>query len=231
MINESGLGKPDGYYSSQRQDLIDLVPPGYRSVLDVGCGEGNNTPYLRQKGVTYVAGIELTPENAAIARTQMDEVWCGSVEAELPFHEGQFDLIICADVLEHLVDPWAALRKLRNLLSSGGYVLASIPNLRYLPVLFELFVKGRFRYVPAGVLDRTHLRFFTRLEIINLFEVAGFEIVRWSRNRKGRKLGPLNSVTLGLFNDFLTVQYYVLARPRTDVEQNNGRGGLGSQNG
>ncbi|TDA64545.1 MAG: class I SAM-dependent methyltransferase [Clostridia bacterium] len=220
MANESRLGKPDGYYSGQRKDLIDLVPPGYRSVLDVGCGEGNNTPYLRQKGATYVAGIEITPENAAIARTQMDEVWCGSVEAELPFQVGQFDLIICADVLEHLVDPWAALRKLRRLLSSSGYVVASIPNIRYLPVLFELLVKGRFRYVPAGVLDRTHLRFFTRLEIINLFEVAGFEIVSGSRNRKGRKLSPLNRVTLGLFNDFFTMQYYVLARPRAADEQN-----------
>ncbi|KKM13020.1 hypothetical protein SY88_00140 [Clostridiales bacterium PH28_bin88] len=230
MLNKIGLSKPDGYYSGQRKDLIDLVPSGYRTVLDVGCGEGNNTPYLRQKGATYVAGIEITPENAAIARTQMDEVWCGSVEAELPFQVGQFDLIICADVLEHLVDPWAALRKLRRLLSSSGYVLASIPNIRYLPVLFELLVKGRFRYVPAGVLDRTHLRFFTRLEILNLFEVAGFEIVRWSRNRKGRKLGPLNSVTLGLFNDFITLQYYVLARPRPDNKQNVGRGGLGLQN-
>lgn len=220
MANEIRLGKPDGYNSGQRKDLIDLVPPGYRSVLDVGCGEGNNTPYLRQKGATYVAGIEITPENAAIARTQMDEVWCGSVEAELPFQVGQFDLIICADVLEHLVDPWAALRKLRSLLSSSGYVVASIPNIRYLPVLFELLVKGRFRYEPAGVLDRTHLRFFTRLEIINLFEVAGFEIMRWSRNRKGRKLSPLNRVTLGLFNDFFTMQYYVLARPRVADEQN-----------
>lgn len=220
MRNESGLSKPDGYYSGQRKDLIDLVPSGYRTVLDVGCGEGNNTPYLRQKGATYVVGIEITPENAAIARAHMDEVWCGSVEAELPFHEGQFDLIICADVLEHLVDPWAALTKLRRLLLPGGYVLASIPNIRYLPVLFELLVKGRFRYVPAGVLDRTHLRFFTRLEIASLFEMTGFEIVRWSRNRKGRKLGPLNSVTLGLFNDFLTLQYFVLARPRSDMKQN-----------
>lgn len=220
MLNESGLSKPDGYYSGQRKDLIDLVPPGYRSVLDVGCGQGNNAKYLRQKGATYVAGIEITPENAAIARTQMDELWCCSVEDELPFRVGQFDLIICADVLEHLVDPWAALRKLRSLLSPRGYILASIPNIRYLSVLYGLLIKGRFQYVPAGVLDRTHLRFFTRLEIANLFEATGFEIVRWSRNKKGRKLGPLNKVTLGLFNDFLTVQYFVLARPRAADEQN-----------
>lgn len=192
-----------------------LAPESYRKVLDVGCGEGNSVFYLKEKGAGFVAGIEINPGAAAAAREKMDYVWEGSVEEDLPFEKGQFDLIICGDVLEHTVDPWKVLERLRSLLAADGYLLASIPNLRYGKVLYELIVKGLFQYTTSGVLDYTHLRFFTRSTMRSLVEESGFEIVRWGMPVKTKKCLWLNRITLGLFNDFLTTQYYILARPAT----------------
>ena len=192
-----------------------LAPESYRKVLDVGCGEGNSVFYLKEKGAGFVAGIEINPGAAAAAREKMDYVWEGSVEEELPFTKGQFDLIICGDVLEHTVDPWKVLEKLRILLAADGYLLASVPNLRYGKVLYELIVKGLFQYTTSGVLDYTHLRFFTRSTMKSLIEESGFKIVRWGMPVKTKKCLWLNRITLGLFNDFLTTQYYILARPAT----------------
>jgi len=105
--------------------------------------------------------------------------------------------------------------KLRSLLAADGYLLASVPNLRYGKVLYELIVKGLFQYTTSGVLDYTHLRFFTRSTMKSLIEESGFEIVRWGMPVKTKKCLWLNRITLGLFNDFLTTQYYILARPAT----------------
>jgi len=87
------------------------VPDIYGNVLDVGCGEGNYAFYLRERGAAFVAGVEISSGAAASARSKMDFVFAGSVEEKLPFKQGQFDLIICADILEHLVDPWGVLKK------------------------------------------------------------------------------------------------------------------------
>lgn len=209
----SEMAKPRDYYVHFQEHLLELAPITYKSVLDVGCGEGNSAFYLKEKGATYVAGVEINGEAAAAAREKMDYVWEGSIEEEIPFQRGQFDLIICADVLEHLIDPWKVLGELKTILAADGYLLTSIPNLRYAPVLYELLVKGLFRYTTFGVLDSTHLRFFTRSTMKYMIEESGFEIVRWGRPVKTLKCLRLNTLTLGIFNDFLTTQYYILARP------------------
>lgn len=207
------LAKPREYYTNFQKHLLDLAPKTYKRVLDVGCGEGKSAYYLKENGATYVAGVEINSQAASVARVIMDDVWEGSVEEIIPFQQGQFDLIICSDILEHLVNPWKVLELLKTILAADGYLLASIPNLRYAPVLYELLIKGLFRYTTSGVLDSTHLRFFTRSTMKSMIEESSFEIVRWGRPVKTTKYKRLNTLTLGVFNDFFTTQYYILARP------------------
>lgn len=202
--------RPESYYN-YRADLLQLVPKIYGNVLDVGCGEGNYAFYLKERGAAYIAGVEIDSEAAAAARKKMDFVFAGSAEEKLPFEQGQFDLIICADVLEHLINPWEVLRNLKQLLAPDGHLLVSMPNLRYAPVLYNILIRGLFRYKISGVLDYTHLRFFTLSTMKELIEESGFEIVKLGRPAKDKIYLGLNLLTLGLLNDFLTMQYYILA--------------------
>src|SRR5262249_29387460 len=119
-------------------------------------------------------GLELDPDAAAAARTRLDAVHEGDIEtATPPLAEGSFDAAVCGDVLEHLRDPLVFLRRLRGWLRPNGTLVASIPNVRHHTVIRSLLA-GNWTYEPAGLLDRTHLRFFTRREAEKLFHRAGF---------------------------------------------------------
>lgn len=207
---------PDNYYCAVRKDLIDLVPPGFKSVLQIGCGDGNNADYLKEKGATYIAGIELSSKHGKVAKKKMDDVFTGSVEGELPgwLLNTKFDLLICGDVIEHLINPWKTLSTLRNLMSPSGYLLASIPNVRHYSVIKDLVFKGRFHYVSSGLLDRTHLRFFTKSEIVELFENSGYRTVSWSHSEMQKRDSLISRMSFGLFDGFLVYQYYVLANKK-----------------
>ncbi|HQC15790.1 class I SAM-dependent methyltransferase [Mesotoga prima] len=207
---------PDNYYCAVRKDLIDLVPPGFKSVLEIGCGDGNNADYLREKGAIYIAGIELSSKHGKAAKNKMDDVFIGSVEGELPgwLLNTKFDLLICGDVIEHLNNPWKTLIALRNLMSPSGYLLASIPNVRHYSVIKDLVFKGRFHYVSSGLLDRTHLRFFTKSEIVELFENSGYRTVSWSHSEMPKRDSLISRMCFGLLDGFLVYQYYVLAQKR-----------------
>jgi len=211
------FAKPESYYQCCRRDLLDLVPPSFvpERVLDVGCAEGGNAPELRRMGAKVLVGVEIDHRAAAVAKQRFDRVIERSIEEgeALGLEPGSFSLIICADVLEHLVDPWSTLRYLRTLVAPDGYLLASIPNVRFYGVLLPLLFWGRFEYGVSGVLDITHLRFFTRPGIDAMLRQAGWLPARWSSDRLGLKHRLVNSLTLGLIRDFLVVQHYVLARP------------------
>jgi len=207
---------PDNYYSAVRKDLIDLVPPGFRSVLEVGCGDGNNAAYLKEKGASYVAGIELSSKHGKAATNKMDDVFIGSIDGELPgwLLDTKFDLLICGDVIEHLHNPWKTMEKLRKMMTPTGYLLASIPNVRHYSVVKDLVFKGRFHYVSSGLLDRSHLRFFTKREIIELFENSAYRITSWSHSEMPKRDSLISRMSFGLFDGFLIYQYYILAQKR-----------------
>jgi 2-polyprenyl-3-methyl-5-hydroxy-6-metoxy-1,4-benzoquinol methylase len=157
--------------------MIDEVPDGVR-VLDVGCATGYLAARLGARGCS-VTGFERDPVAAAAAEEHCEAVVVGDIEAEadraaLP-HE--FDVVLLGDVLEHLVDPWTTLRCVRGLLAGGGVAVASIPNVAAWTVRLAL-LRGRFEYTETGLLDRTHLRFFTRATAHQLVRGAGFAIER-----------------------------------------------------
>lgn len=115
------------------------------------------------------------------SRPGVDHFVSGSYPEALP--PRQFDAIVFNDVLEHLVDPWSALRESKSFLTDGGMVIASIPNVRHYSVIKPLVVSGRFEYQDAGLLDRTHLRFFTFTSSVDLFESTGFRVTHVSHER------------------------------------------------
>ncbi|QPJ63429.1 MAG: glycosyltransferase [Candidatus Nitronauta litoralis] len=164
------------YYEHVRHDMLPLIPEEARSILEIGCGAGKTGQFLKESRGAFVAGVELNPDVAEEAKSVLDDVISGNIEEmDLPYEPGSFDCILCGDVLEHLVDPLKVLEKLKGLLVPGGKIVASIPNVQFFGVIHHLS-EGNWTYQDEGILDRTHLRFFTLKEIKTLFENAGFEI-------------------------------------------------------
>lgn len=171
--------KDDGYYSSKREDVLSLLDlrDGIK-VLDVGCGYGGSGKLIKSKYKAEVHGIDISDRAADKAQIHYDSVICGNIEHdEISFETKYFDFIICSDVLEHLSDPWRVLRRLKNYLKNDGHLAASIPNIRNADVLIQL-LDGSFDYQEYGVLDDTHLRFFTYRSSIRLFERSGFKVAK-----------------------------------------------------
>jgi 2-polyprenyl-3-methyl-5-hydroxy-6-metoxy-1,4-benzoquinol methylase len=169
-VEQRGLG-------ASQQRLLGEVPDGAR-VLDVGCASGYLAARLAARGCT-VTGVELDEAAAAAAAAHCERVITGDIESPetrgaIP---GGFDVVLLGDVLEHLVDPWEALAFVRSLLAPGGVVVTSIPNVAAWTVRLSL-LRGSFEYTDMGLLDRTHLRFFTRATAHELVRRAGYEIER-----------------------------------------------------
>jgi SAM-dependent methyltransferase len=186
-----------------------LVPPSCRRVLDVGCGAGHLGRLLKDRG-HHVTGVELVPEAAAEAGRCLDAVVTADVESGLPFPPGSFDAVVFADLLEHLVDPWRVLREAAGLLTPGGVVVASVPNVQNLDVLRRL-ARGRWDYRGRGVLDRGHLRFFTLRTVRDLFAQAGLAVTHVGHHyRRSLFREAVCLLTAGRARAFFTRQYLVV---------------------
>ena len=146
------------------------------------------------------------------AAGRLDRVVVGNIESmPLPREAAPYDCIVLGDILEHLLDPWKLLERLREVLAPGGSVVASIPNVQHYRVVRSLLA-GRWEYRRQGILDRTHLRFFTRKSLPALFEGAGYAVVEVRRKvRASWKWRALNRLAAGLLADFVTFQYLVRA--------------------
>lgn len=183
-----------------REDFLTLLsvrPPG--AVLEIGCGTGDTGGAALQRGVARAYhGCELDPASAARAADALTSVTVGDVEMlDLPWPAHTFDTLLMSEVLEHLRDPWAAVRKVAATLKPGTLVLASSPNVTHHKILRALW-RGGFTCTDVGPMDRTHLRWFTPRTYAAMFEDPGIDITR-VRPRSG--LGPkarwLNRLTLG----------------------------------
>jgi methionine biosynthesis protein MetW len=154
--------------------LLAMIPEGAR-VLDVGCGTGSVSCLVRDRRRATVLGIEPNAARARLAEERGIAVIASTYTEEIPRRHGTFDVVLFADVLEHLEDPAAMLWQVRAALAPGGRVLASIPNVAHWSVRLNLLV-GRFDYQPTGIMDATHLRWFTRAAVGRLFGEAGYEL-------------------------------------------------------
>ena len=185
--------KDSEYFSRARTEIEPLLTKEKGLPLrglEIGCSEGHTLEWLKNAGYcSWVAGVEpYAPLHADIV--SIDKFYRLDIEKELPdIPPLSIDLILCLDVLEHLINPWETIRRLDNFLRPGGKLIISVPNIRNYHVLFDLAFRGRFTYSESGILDRTHLRFFTRSTAIQLAEFAGAKVtavmgtetVRWQK--------------------------------------------------
>ena len=221
------------YHTNPRHEIMSFLrdPPG--TVLDIGCGGGMTGELIKRKFPgTPVIGIEINANAAEHARQYLDHVVCAGIEDVDLARDAQgyaVSTVLLLDVLEHIYDPWRALQRVAEWLAPGTRVLASVPNIRNLATLSEL-AGGRFEYEPNGVLDITHVRFFTRSSLRNLFEQTGFEVRGLEPlTQPGlvdqvvvhRRPGRIETRTLGIqygsfedLEDLYALQYVVDARSR-----------------
>ncbi|MBE7459350.1 MAG: class I SAM-dependent methyltransferase [Zoogloeaceae bacterium] len=202
------------YYAAERPELQAFLRGFGRfdEALDIGCAAGMFSSRLVAEGIVGTCdGIELNYEAARIAERRLRHVWAGSIESvatEIPW--GNYDLIMLADVLEHLVDPWAVLRLLHDKTNSECKMLLSVPNVRHYKVTLPLLFRGEFRYTDAGIMDRTHLHFFTRGSIEETLKECGWSVLARGSNMKKRYRRRF--VPTRLIEPFVAVQTMFLAK-------------------
>ncbi len=203
-------------YTGARPDLWPYIPDGAERVLDVGCATGEVGAALKARGkAREVVGLELSPDAAVEARRHLDRVIVGDIEGgdgESVLSDGGFDVILYADVLEHLKNPWAVVERQRRLLRPGGRVIASLPNIGHYRTILML-LRHQWRYEELGIMDYTHLRFFDRAGLRDLFRQAGYAETRiYRRGGEGPKQRLARALTLGYSTDFFVPGFVLVAR-------------------
>ena len=220
------------YYENPRLDVLRCVPVTARNILDVGCGAGVLGAGIKRRQRARVVGVEYVAAQAERAVSALDTVHTGDVTTiELPYPPGAFDCIIYSDVLEHLADPWTLMARHRPLLANGGTLIVSLPNVQFIGVITDLLA-GRWHYRERGILDRTHLRFFTRSSAQVMLGEAGYQVLATRRNMRwwdapGSPLHRFARVLMPLpwLRDLFTYQYVFVCRGDSRV-QGSGAGTL-----
>lgn len=207
--------KTDGYYVHTRPEMLKYIAKDANKILDVGCGEGLFSFQLKQMFGAETWGIELNPKAGALAQTRLDKVFIGDLNDIIPtLPEENFNCIIFNDILEHLIDPYNALLSIKSKLHINGVIICSIPNVRYISNLKKLLYDKDWHYEDEGILDKTHLRFFTRKSIINMFNTLGFEIllIDGINPSKSKLLKLVNILLLGNLEDSKYLQFATVVK-------------------
>jgi SAM-dependent methyltransferase len=199
------------YYSRYRTwpSIFDIRSGS--KILDVGCGEGSLGSYLQTRHGSEVTGLEIIKDNFVVACTVLHEAHLGDIESmDISVLGSRFDYVIFSDSLEHMLEPKAVLERVRDLMAENGNLLISMPNIRNFRVTIPLVFLDKWDYQDEGLLDRTHLRFFTCKSICELIEQCGYKVqkVRFDLPLSS-KVGVLNMLTFGLFRRHLTSHYFI----------------------
>lgn len=166
------------YFKGHRTELKPFIPKGVKKILEIGCGEGGFRTNF-DDDVEYW-GVEPNPDVAFMSKEKFYKVLNGiynDVENELPDH--YFDLIVCNDVIEHMIDHDDFFEKIKSKMAKDGQMLMSIPNVRYITNLIKLIIKKDWQYKDEGILDRTHLRFFTEKSLKNTLNEHNYQIIEF----------------------------------------------------
>jgi 2-polyprenyl-3-methyl-5-hydroxy-6-metoxy-1,4-benzoquinol methylase len=209
--------KPETYFTATRFEMVPFVPESTKTLLDIGCSNGIFGESVKKKLGTEVWGMEISKPAIKIANQKLDKVLTGYLDQNLKLLKNNyFDVISFNDVLEHMDDPYKSLVEIKSKLSKNGVIVASIPNIRYIKTFLKLIFKKEWNYTDDGILDRTHLRFFTEKTILKMFEETGYEVLKIQgiNSIPGWKSLVIKIFTLGLCNDILHLQFAVVAKPK-----------------
>ncbi|MGJ8667755.1 MAG: class I SAM-dependent methyltransferase [Patiriisocius sp.] len=211
------INKPNDYYENARPEMLAFLPLGVKTALDVGCSNGEFGAAIKNKCGAEVWGIEPFEQFGKLAIDKLDTVFISSVEGAIEkLPNNYFDVIYFNDVLEHLLDPYSILEKLKIKLKSDGHVISSIPNIRYFRTFFKILFQGNWDYEDQGIMDRTHVRFFTKKSIVKMYENAGYTIVSHEGINGSKSLKPslINIPLLGSASDMRYLQFATVARKK-----------------
>jgi O-antigen biosynthesis protein len=213
MQNVAFQDKDSEYYTREKSWMVPFVETGPNIVLDLGCASGRLGKRLLDAGkAKELIGAEIFPAAAEEAAKLYKKVYVGDVEETEFDYDGYFDYVICGDILEHLKDPYRVVKRIHSWLKPGGSLLVCVPDVRNFRVLRDLVWHGRWEYVSSGILDKTHLRFFTRSTCREMLEEAGFEVYHSQMIIYGPKKNIFNRITAGLFSEFLATQVFCCGR-------------------
>lgn len=214
-LADSYQNKLPGYYENERREMLAFVPRGISSLLEVGCSSGAFAALVKaQMPDCEVWGVEPSTDAAAKAKGRIDHTICGLFEPGLAELNGKkFDCVVFNDVLEHLADPGAALNTARQYLNQKGKVVASIPNVLHFYNISKIIIEQDWKYESEGIMDNTHLRFFTKKSILRMFNECGFavETIQGINPSYGLKYKVANALVLGRLSDWRFVQFAVVA--------------------
>lgn len=207
--------KKKDYFKNVRYDVLSLHNfTDNTNVLEIGSGHGSTLLYLKEKQQHIkVIGVDIVTSNNV---EKLDNFFCLNIEKEnLPKEIQGLEVVIFADVLEHLYNPKIVLEKIKKRIVKSGNILVSMPNIRNVKSMIRVFLKGDFSYEEEGVFDYTHVRFYCKKDIKKLIESSGYKIEKITSDfkiHKGKaKIKFLNMITFGVFEEFLTVQYLIKA--------------------
>lgn len=219
------MDKEDRYYNQVRYDLISILNNFINKTdrykyLDVGCGSCDTLVYLKENEMASSAeGIELMAiDNSNQQNELVDKLWIGPIEEKLGVIENNaYDIILCLDVLEHLVDPWSIVHTLADKLKVGGYLFISCPNIREIKTMVNIFIGGKFEYAEAGILDKTHLRFFCANDLKDLGTTEKLEFIELIPNYKmAPNRGKFRWLHFSYLDTIFAPQYFCVSRKKLD---------------
>ena len=206
-------------YIRTRSGLLKHIKGENLTVLDVGCATGQNGSYLLENKIAKkVVGVEYDEQMGLEAEKKLSKTIIGSIEDKQildNLKEDQYDYIILGDVLEHLVDPWKVLTILAGYLNPNGKVILSIPNVQHIDVFYNVYIKGTWPLNKAGLFDRTHLRWFTKKDLMQLIKKANLRAENIERRFKFRDLSskrfPIWAIPFRkAFPNLFTRQYVIV---------------------
>jgi 2-polyprenyl-3-methyl-5-hydroxy-6-metoxy-1,4-benzoquinol methylase len=204
------------YFQSYRREMLEFVPTDATRILEVGCGEGAFGQQLASRQGAEVWGVEPNAAAARMASTKLHQVETRWFDETIAAPRSYFDCVVFNDVLEHMEDPWSALSFSKKLLrGEHSVVVASIPNFRYWHNLVDVVVYKNFEYGEEGILDKTHLRFFTENSIRGLFAKTGFEILEFTgiNPTESKLFKTANLALLNGLRDMRFMQFGIVATP------------------
>jgi 2-polyprenyl-3-methyl-5-hydroxy-6-metoxy-1,4-benzoquinol methylase len=205
LVEEMYLNKNTEYFSLEREIFKNSVIGKNLNILDIGCGTGILGKYFKENQNCKVYGVEINESAYQAAKINLDNVLKGNVESiDLKYPDNFFDVVIMGDVVEHLISPVDTINKIMPFLKIGGTIYITVPNVRHWSVIKNLLFFDLWEYDTWGILDFTHLRFFTKKSITNLFQRNNIYVKSASRMiQKKSKSSYFNFLTLGIFSGFL----------------------------